>query len=210
MGLKLHEIVRREYTHLAPLYDLVWRRYVATTTERTLECLRPNGAERVLDVGCGTGQLLEALSAACPEAELHGVDLTPRMLRKASERLGPAANLRVASAEQLPYEDAYFDVVLSTSVFHCLGSRQRAALAEWRRVTRPGGMVALTDWSADHLATRAHLVGLKLIGRRHYAPRTPDQLAESFADAGLEVTSRYAYRAGTWGVVTVCARRPEG
>lgn len=59
--------------------------------------------ERLLDVGCGTGVLLEALSASVPDAQLSGADPSPEMLEVARKRLGKAVFLKESHAESLPF-----------------------------------------------------------------------------------------------------------
>lgn len=203
------QAVRREYGRLAPLYDWIWSRYLATTTRNTLDCLTLRGTERLCDVGCGTGMLLSALGESYPDLDLHGIDITPQMLARAKRRLGDRAWLRLAPAEALPFDDEAFDVLISTSMLHLLGGLQQMAIAEWTRVLRPGGTMAITDWRGDHLATRAHTGLLTLLGRRHYAPLPEGGIEALMAGAGLEVTESRSYCAGTWAVATVCARKPH-
>jgi len=195
-------MVRREYARLAPAYDRIWRRYLRTTISQTLHCLDLRGDERVLDVGCGTGLLLEQLAARSRGLELHGIDATPEMLRRAERRLGERAQLRLGTAERLPYADSEFDVVTSTSMLHLLADRHDAALAEWVRVLGPGGRLVITDWRAEHLGTRAHVFALRILGRRHYRPLASYELAGLMGRHGVMIDGLSTYRAGTWGLVT--------
>jgi SAM-dependent methyltransferase len=112
------------------------------------------GGRDVLEVGCGTGLILERLARVARRAE--GIDLSPGMLEKARAR---GLSVREASATALPYADAEFDLVVSFKVLaHVpdIGS----ALAEMARVCRPGGRVLAelyNPWSLRFLAKR--LVG---------------------------------------------------
>jgi SAM-dependent methyltransferase len=103
------------------------------------------GAE-LLDVACGNGNLM--LAAARRGARVSGADNAPRLVDLARERLdaeGLEAELTVADAEQLPYADDSFD--LAASIFGVIFAADRGkACAEMRRVTRPGGAIALTAW----------------------------------------------------------------
>ena len=202
---QLQHRVRREYSVLAPIYDRVWRRYVARTVQATLGHLRLAGDERVLDVGCGTGSLLATLHERYPNLAVHGVDLTAAMLERARRRLGPGVNLHLGSGDALPYPDSHFDAVVSTSVLHCLGDRQRPALCEWARVLRPGGTLVITDWNPDHPATRAHTALLRVFWRARYRPMPAEALEAAVRAAGLRVTDTESYLAGTWGVTTLRA-----
>jgi SAM-dependent methyltransferase len=96
--------------------------------------------ERVLDVGCGTGNLTLALRAA--KAVPTGIDLSAPCVEYARRRLGdPAVRLGVGDALHLPYPDGAFDRTLSMLALDVMPDPQRA-LAEMRRVTHPGGTIA--------------------------------------------------------------------
>jgi SAM-dependent methyltransferase len=102
--------------------------------------------EHVLDVGCGTGYLLRRLASRCPGAgELVGVDPAAAMITTAQsaaddERL----TFSVATAEQLPFPDGAFDLVVSTTSFDHW-SDQRAGLVECARVMKPDARLVLVD-----------------------------------------------------------------
>jgi SAM-dependent methyltransferase len=119
---------------------------LAPATDETLAVAEVQAGERVLDVGCGTGNA--ALAAARLGAVVAGVDPAARLVevartRAAAEALG--IDWRVGDAGALPFDDGAFDVVLS--VFGVIFARpaDRAA-AELRRVTRPGGRIVYTAW----------------------------------------------------------------
>ncbi len=95
------------------------------------------GGGRMLDVGCGTGFVISL--AADVFEEIHGVDPTPAMLARVETGAGNIT-LHQGVAEQLPFEDASFDLVTAYSVLHHLADH-RPALAEAARVLRPGGML---------------------------------------------------------------------
>lgn len=101
---------------------------------------------RVVDAGCGTGRLLEALLLRVPEAELIGVDPAEGMIAVAGRRFAtePCVRLEVGTAEHLPLADASVDVVTTTMSFHHW-EQQDAALREVVRVLAPGGRLLLAD-----------------------------------------------------------------
>jgi ubiquinone/menaquinone biosynthesis C-methylase UbiE len=114
----------------------------------------------ILDVGCGTGRLLRAVSIRWPEAQLIGVDPAKEMVSQAS-RLYPNAAFKLASAESLPLPDESADIVLSSISFHHWAD-QKKGLQEIARVLRPGGLLCLADQTI--LLTR--LFGGKVKSRR--------------------------------------------
>lgn len=102
---------------------------------------------KVLDVGCGTGRLEFFLSTKFPKCEITGVDFSIQMLFHALMKGKPEqVKYRQAEAENLPFEDGEFDVVL-----HAFGvtsySKQRYCLPEAYRVLRPGGIALFTAYN---------------------------------------------------------------
>ncbi len=111
--------------------------------------------EMVLDVGTGTGVV--AITAARAGARVAALDLTPELLEHARENGRVAGLADIAwsegDAEQLPYPDASFDVVLS-QFGHMFAPRPDVVMAEMRRVLKPGGRIAFATWPPEHLVGR--------------------------------------------------------
>lgn len=116
------------------------------------------GARRVLDVGCGDGQIARAL--AVTGCTVTGIDPTRRNLEVARERAGGPDYVE-GSATDLPFDDAYFDAVVACLVFEHIDDVD-AAIAEVSRVLRPGGRFAFflnhpllqtpgSGWIDDHM-----------------------------------------------------------
>src|SRR5215475_12691933 len=102
---------------------------------------------RVLDVACGTGNT--AIPAAKAGATVTGVDIASNLLEQARQRAqeaGVAAEFREGDAEQLDFADGSFDVVIS--VFGAMfAPRPERVASEFLRVCRPGGMIAMANWT---------------------------------------------------------------
>ncbi len=99
---------------------------------------------RVLEVGCGTGRFLAALAG---RAKAWGVDPSPEMLAVARGR-AHGAGLKLGTAEELPFKDAWFERAAMWLVVH-LVDRPRA-LAELRRVLEPGGRLVIATFDPEH------------------------------------------------------------
>ncbi|HJU91392.1 MAG TPA: class I SAM-dependent methyltransferase [Pyrinomonadaceae bacterium] len=107
--------------------------------------LRPG--MKVLDVACGTGNL--ALPAARTGADVTGVDIAPNLVEQAREnakREGLSAKFDEGDAEALPYGDASFDAVV-TMFGAMFAPRPELVAAELKRVCRPGGLIAMANWT---------------------------------------------------------------
>ena len=104
---------------------------------------------RVLDVACGTGNL--AIIAARQGCAASGIDIATNLLAQARARAAKEKlniDFREADAEALPFADGHFD--LTVSMFGVMFAPQpELAVAELRRVTRPGGRIALANWTPE-------------------------------------------------------------
>src|SRR5260370_15629170 len=105
--------------------------------------------ERILDVGCGNGSLTFALAGTAGLREIVGIDYAPVFGEERIRRDDDArVRFRQADACNLPFEDGAFDRALALLVLHFVPDASKA-VAEMRRVVRPGGVVAAAVW--DHL-----------------------------------------------------------
>ena len=196
-----------EYAKAAKHYDEKWAFYVEATTRETLRRLPLSAASRVLDVGCGTGELLRRIRANVPDAVLAGLDPVPEMLDVAREKLSGHDDLRVGYADRLPWNAGTFDVVVSCNMFHYISEPLRA-LREIARVLRPTGALVLTDWCDDYFACRICNLYLRLTNRAFYKTYRQAECLELLKVAGYEVQSFERYKISwLWGLMTAVARR---
>jgi SAM-dependent methyltransferase len=129
-------------------YELNMGRWSRRLARPFLDYVGIGDAAHVLDVGCGTGHLAVAVLERSASAIVHGIDLAPVYIEYAKSR-NPSSRLefRVGDACALTYADRTFDRVLSLLVLHFV-PRPHDAIAEMRRVARPGAVVAAAVWDA--------------------------------------------------------------
>ena len=114
--------------------------------------------QRLLDVACGTG--LVAITAARQGAKASGLDLTPELIARAREHstiAGVDVDWYQGDAEELPFGDGEFDVVLS-QFGHMFAPRPEVAISEMLRVLKPGGTIAFSTWPPEHSVGRMFLL----------------------------------------------------
>ena len=137
----------------ADAYDRFMGRYSVHLSAQLADLADVTAGQRVLDVGCGPGALTTELVERLGAASVAAVDPSESFVAAARARL-PEVDIRQSSAEQLPFSDDEFDAALAQLVVHFMADPV-AGLAEMRRVTRPGGVVAACVW--DHAGGRGPL-----------------------------------------------------
>jgi ubiquinone/menaquinone biosynthesis C-methylase UbiE len=108
------------------------------------ELTQKKGKQKVIDLSCGTGFLLQKLDEESrPGNKFHGVDVAEKMLQIARKR-NPKAKFHLADVHMLPFKDNMFDAVVSTEAFHHY-SNQKKALGEMMRIAKFGGKIIVVD-----------------------------------------------------------------
>jgi len=151
--------IQARYDASAARYRQWWEPVLAPTAVRLLAGEPPTRADgsgpRILDLGTGAGLLAIEAARRWPAARVTGLDVSTGMLgvagREAEDRLGPDERRRLefvaGDAGRLSFDDASFDLVVSSFVLQLVADRQRV-VAEVRRVLRPGGRFAAVTWMA--------------------------------------------------------------
>ncbi|WP_067995989.1 class I SAM-dependent methyltransferase [Nocardia pseudobrasiliensis] len=141
---------------LLPAYDLLTRLLGAPQLHRRLiDQAELAPGHRILEIGCGTGNLTVMAARSQPAAEVIGSDPDPKALLRAQRKINGRSGIRFerAYAQDLPYADGEYDRVLSALMLHHLPADTRAAAAaEALRVLRPGGRLHLVDIGGDEIA----------------------------------------------------------
>jgi ubiquinone/menaquinone biosynthesis C-methylase UbiE len=201
------ERLKRIYEKQAPRYDrsiAFWEKLLFRDGRQWV-CSRAQG--EVLEVAIGTGRNLTFYPAG---VRLTGIDLSPAMLERARERageLGMEVDLREGDAQDLPFPGGSFDTVVCTLSL-CNVPDDRRAVAEMKRVLRPGGRLLLLDHirAASGLG-RAVQKALEFVWVRLEGEHLLRRPLEHAKAEGLRIEERERYKRGI--VERVSARKPE-
>ena len=154
--MKIESVPTRGRTldHAAAVYDLLEPLFLlgkqAEYDSHIIRLLNPVSADRVLDLGCGTGVLCRRIAEFLDPAAggvAVGIDAAGKMIRIArKKRGGPACRFEAMAAENLAFDDRSFDAVVSSLFFHHVPLDLKArALSESYRVLKPGGRLIIAD-----------------------------------------------------------------
>jgi ubiquinone/menaquinone biosynthesis C-methylase UbiE len=219
--VKAYQPLVEKYTRQATYYDRRWNlRWGEATLRAAVEAMPWGELDRVLDVGCGTGSLEQAVmrgrSGNSKALQLVGVDIALPMLQLARHKLnevgsGDGISWANSPAEQLPFASTAFDGLICNNSFHYYRAPQ-PVLAEFHRVLRPGGTLTLADWCRDFITPRLGYWTLRLAHHtrihryalsRVYSSREMEQLLGA---AGFRVVK--VQRVGMdwgWGIMVITA-----
>jgi ubiquinone/menaquinone biosynthesis C-methylase UbiE len=179
----------------ADAYERHDGRYSASLAAQMVRLATISPGQRALDVGCGPGALTSTLATAVGPENVAAVDSHEPFVKACRDRV-PHADVRVAAAERLPCGDGHFDVALAQLVLDYVEEPERA-VAQMRRVVRPGGVIAACVWdypgemtmlrvfwdaasALDPLAAKAHDQGRAM----RFCQR--GELGQLWRSAGLE------------------------
>jgi ubiquinone/menaquinone biosynthesis C-methylase UbiE len=197
---------------LLPGYDLLTRLLGFNRVHETLiaQAELADG-HRVLEIGCGTGNLAVRTKKTHPAVSVVGSDPDPLALSRAQRKAAQLNGIHFERgyAQQLPYADGEFDRVLSSMMLHHLDDDAKsAAAAEVFRVLRPGGRLHLVDMGGDITARDGPSARL-VMHSRHAAGNLGDAIPRLLRAAGFDCTEVATQRHRFVGRLTYYrARRP--
>lgn len=197
-----------------PFYDVFTALLGVRAVHRTLiDQAGLTAGARVLEIGCGTGNLVLRAKRAQPGVEFVGSDPDPLALARARRKAGGRAGIRFEQgyAQQLPYPDGDFDRVLSSLMLHHLDRDTKvAAAAEVFRVLRPGGSLHLVDFTGQAHGMHGFL-SRRVAKAGHLAGNDEDGIPRLLSAAGLDCVEVAARDHRIMGRITYYrATRPAG
>lgn len=175
----------------AAAYERFMGRWSKLLAERFLDFAGLSDGERVLDVGCGTGNLSLAIIERGPSVSVAGIDPSRPFVELTRQRV-PKGRFEVGDAQALPFEPESFDRTLCQLVLNFIPDCSRA-VAEMRRVTKPGGTVAAALWDLSGGRMRMLDDFWEAVGglsersrwQEHATARTAEELVAMWHEAGL-------------------------
>lgn len=211
--------MKDDYAPLArlfPLQDAAQRIAFAPIHRGLLRVLRDERCANVLDVGCGTGRLSGAMTAA--GMRVVGVDRSPSMLKRAQEKRR-AAELHLMDAAGMPFEDE-FDAAVISLALHEMAPLVRGKVWErMRTAVRPGGVLIAIDASPPRPTRISRLIGKVADGQERDMGRINPEHYTSFrefmASGGIssfvrekadEVVAEHSYFAGNLTLIVARVR----
>lgn len=202
---------------IAAFFSVASRAYDQRTLQRVvyqppqdeiLDLLRRQGSRHIVDIGCGTGILTSRIAEELRPDAVYGIDMSPGMLARARER-SQLVQWRNEPAEQLGLPNDSVDAVITTTAFHFFN--QPLALAEFHRVLKPGGLLAI---NAINLRARWAAPAQRLTGTRFSpaAAPSPQQMVDLITIAGFELVEQHPVRRPWYSrpwpdMLTVAVRR---
>ena len=201
----LEDRSQRQFDTSARWFDkrLGWS--FSRANRRLLSLVSPESGSRVLDVGCGTGILLQQMYELDTDLKLFGVDLAHKMLGVARTKLPGSVVLQQGTASSLPYSSDAFDYVTCATSFHHYPDPLHA-LWEMHRVLKPEGRIAVLDPFTDGVVRRLICGALNVaFGETDVHLFTSQQMSELFQRAGFTNVSQSSY---SYYKLATLARKP--
>lgn len=154
----------------------------------------------ILDIGCGTGELLATLLRDNPSIKEYGIDIAPNMIEAAKEKLPSKVELSVGDAEELPYDNKQFDLVVMSFSFQYLINAEIALREVYRVLKKNGKLVIADEWIPSSLRKVKTLFGSSL--EKLY---DADEIKRILMDTGFEYV--IWNKASSNSYITSCEKR---
>jgi ubiquinone/menaquinone biosynthesis C-methylase UbiE len=190
---------------LLPGYDLLTRLLGMNKVYDTLITQAELGdGMRILEIGCGTGNLTTRAKRACPGVDVTGSDPDPKALARAQRKVRGMAGIRFERAygQELPYGDGEFDRALSSMMLHHLDDDVKAkTAAELHRVLRPGGTLHIVDIGGN-MSAHEGLAARWMKKSSHAAGNLGDAIPRLLRSAGFDAAEVGTHRNRVIGRLT--------
>ena len=176
---------KMNYNRQAEIYDEKGDgKFVAPMYGEIINRIMRANPKKVLDVGCGTGNVLMKLSSN-EELKLYGVDISESMIKTAKKNLGNKAELKVGDSEYMPWEDNSFDVIVCNASFHHYPNPEKVLL-EMKRVLKNKGTLIIGDPTAPVVVRQILNLFCKISDNGDYRLYSKKEIKELLIKCGFE------------------------
>ena len=182
------ELNKNKWDARSATYDEKRFDYFRFFQKRVISLAHLSQGQRFLDIGCGTGWAVRyAAGLVGEEGEAYGIDLSPKMIERAQANLKNINNARFleANAEELPFDENFFDAIICTNSFHHYLHPSKV-LEGTQRVLKPGGRIYIMDPTADSCIVR--MVDRRIMSKEpdHVKLYSTKEYRELFVGANLK------------------------
>ena len=199
----------KQYKKLAKSYNFRFPSYLKITTDKVAKIANITPGGKVLDLGCGTGELLFKLVQKYPAtAELVGIDISEEMLKRAKSKLDSfkTVSLHVGNVEKIAYPDEYFDLIVSVGVMHYVRN-PKSMITEALRVLKHGGRFLLIDMAEESMTTKISSVLRKITDPGAVQFYSLHSISELLTSQGFKIRSSELFQAGIFGLYLIEAEK---
>lgn len=203
------QAVRRKYNFLAKIYDRIYASYVRKTVQSAFQAISLRGGEKILDIGCGTGELEKALLQKNPNLSIVGVDISSDMLAVAQNKLAGFSNITLKEGDFLnvALPENFFDAAFSLSNFHYFPKPQ-ATLKKTDSLLKKNGTLVIIDWNRRTLKGKIYNAYMRLADPAFVKAYTPKEISEMLGKAGFVVERTDYFKVGLlWQMMRVVAKK---
>jgi ubiquinone/menaquinone biosynthesis C-methylase UbiE len=202
------EINARKWDDRAETYDNKIFDVMRYMQKRLIDILPLKTGIHCLDLGCGTGWAVRNVAKRCNyQGEFFGVDISPVMLQKAEEKSveDSAISYKLGNAEELPFNDSYFNLIICTNSFHHYQNPQKV-INEIKRVLKLGGSMYIMDLTDDIFLVSMFNKYVSNHEAAHVKFYSTQNFRELFLNAGLD----YVENRSIFGLMKIhIAKKPE-
>jgi|SRR3989344_4444079 len=138
------------FNRIARYYDMAFGNWIRKIQIRVIKSVKIRNKSRILDAGCGTGNLLALLEGY--NLKLYGIDTSKEMLKIAKKKLRNS-NLRLAQIENLKFKKKYFDYIFSIDAFHHYSDKEEA-METFYRILKKNGKLIIVDVTFGRLLNK--------------------------------------------------------
>lgn len=185
------------YDKIADSYDKQWQEYTRRTLDKLIDYLPASlEGKKVLDWGCGTGELIKRILIRNPELEqVWGYDPSAEMLRQAGQKISQLPlqkQQQVKFSSDPPFDDK-FDLLVSSSVFHYLPD-PRQSLLKFRSLLGQQGVLVLLDYTKSSFFAQYFEWAIRLIDPVHQQAYQGQQIRKLVEAAGFKPLQAETFR----------------